>query len=94
MENFILIASIILLFLLGFIPVIKWDRFIGARNRVKEVSPNKSRKRCENAELLEEYERTGVLLFESRSDNSLDENLTEKDCKDPNQCDTIYEKQN
>lgn len=63
MEDIVLIVSMLALFALGFIPVIKWERFI--RNRSGRPFTAKRGKRREAIdEAVEEFEANGVLYFD------------------------------
>ena len=69
MEDIVLIVSMLALFALGFIPVIKWERFI--RNRSGRPFTAKGAKRTKRlkrreaiGEAVEEFEANGVLYFD------------------------------
>lgn len=72
MEDIVLIVSMLALFALGFIPVIKWERFIRNRSgrpftvkgakRLKRLKRGKRREAIDEA--VEEFEANGVLYFD------------------------------
>lgn len=66
MENGWLIALIALLFVLGFIPVFFFNKFMNSNRRyvMEGTKPQKKRRCRKKEEPLEEFDRTGELFFD------------------------------
>ena len=70
MENFVLILSLILLFCIGLVPVVLFDRYIRKRrtHMIDTADRHEDDPNSAEAEAKEEFESTGMFYFDPPCD--------------------------